>query len=63
VIACRKRNHEVIKMIGGRGFPVAALPGGMSYPISEEQRQEIIEVARQNVELLNSLSGSSTTSC
>jgi F420-non-reducing hydrogenase large subunit len=51
VIACRKRNHEVIKMIGGRGIhPVSALPGGMSHPITEEQRQEIIEIARQNVE-------------
>jgi F420-non-reducing hydrogenase large subunit len=51
VIACRKRNHEVIKMIGGRGIhPVSALPGGMSHAITEEQRQEIIEIAKQNVE-------------
>ena len=51
VIACRKRNHQVIEMIGGRAIhPVAALPGGMSHPITEEQRQEIIEIARQNVE-------------
>ncbi len=51
VIACRKRNHEVIKMIGGRGIhPVTALPGGMSKAITETQRQEIIEIARQNVE-------------
>jgi F420-non-reducing hydrogenase large subunit len=51
VIACRKRNHEVIKMIGGRGIhPVSALPGGMSHPITEEQRQEIIEIAKQNIE-------------
>ncbi len=51
VIACRKRNHEVIKMIGGRGIhPVSALPGGMSHAITEAQRQEIIEIARQNVE-------------
>jgi F420-non-reducing hydrogenase large subunit len=51
VIACRKRNHEVIKTIGGRGIhPVTALPGGMSHAITEEQRQEIIEIAKQNVE-------------
>jgi F420-non-reducing hydrogenase large subunit len=51
VIATRKRNHEVIKMIGGRPVhPVAAIPGGMSHPITEEQRQQIIEIARQNVE-------------
>jgi F420-non-reducing hydrogenase large subunit len=51
VIACRKRNHEVIKMIGGRGIhPVSALPGGMSHAITEEQRQEIVEIAKQNVE-------------
>jgi F420-non-reducing hydrogenase large subunit len=51
VIACRKRNHEVIKMIGGRAIhPVSALPGGMSHPITEEQRQEIIKIARQNIE-------------
>ncbi|MBI5957420.1 MAG: Ni/Fe hydrogenase subunit alpha, partial [Chloroflexi bacterium] len=51
VIACRKRNHHVIEMIGGRVVhPVAAIPGGMSHPITEEQRQEIIEIARQNIE-------------
>lgn len=51
VIACRKRNHEVIKMIGGRGIhPVSALPGGMSHAITEEQRLEIVEIAKQNIE-------------
>lgn len=51
VIATRKRNHEVIEMIGGRTIhPVSALPGGMSQAITEEQRQRIIEIARQNVE-------------
>ncbi len=38
-------------MIGGRSIhPVAAIPGGMSKPISDEQRQEIIDIARKNVE-------------
>ncbi len=51
VIAARKRNHHVIEMIGGRAIhPVAALPGGMSHPITEEQRREILDIARQNVE-------------
>lgn len=51
VIATRKRNHHVIEMIGGRTIhPVSALPGGMSQAITEEQRQEIVEIARQNVE-------------
>jgi F420-non-reducing hydrogenase large subunit len=51
VIACRKRNHHVIEMIGGRPVhPVGAIPGGWSQPITEEQRQDIIEIARQNVE-------------
>ena len=51
VINTRKQNHEVIKIIGGRPIhPVAGLPGGMSKPITEEERQFIEEVARQNVE-------------
>lgn len=50
VIATRKRNHQVIEMIGGRTVhPVSALPGGMSHPIIEEQRQQIIAIARENV--------------
>lgn len=51
VINCRKRNHHVIKMLGGRGVhPVAGLPGGWSKSISEEERQEIEKIARENVE-------------
>ena len=35
VIACRSRNHQVIKMLGGRGIhPVAGLPGGWSRSIN-----------------------------
>jgi F420-non-reducing hydrogenase large subunit len=50
VINCRKRNHEVIKMLGGRGVhPVAGLPGGWSMPVSEEMRVEIEQTARENV--------------
>jgi F420-non-reducing hydrogenase large subunit len=51
VIACRQRNHHVIKMLGGRGIhPVAGLPGGWSRAITEEERQEIEGYARENVE-------------
>ena len=51
VIACRKRNHHVIQMVGGRGVhPVAGLPGGWSKAITEQERQEIEAIARQNVE-------------
>lgn len=51
VIECRRRNHHVIKMLGGREVhPVAGLPGGWSKSISEEERAEIEQIARQNVE-------------
>lgn len=51
VINTRKLNHEVIKRIGGRAIhPVAALPGGWSKALSEEDRAFSEEVARQNVD-------------
>lgn len=51
VIACRARNHQVIKTLSGRGIhPVAALPGGWSKPVSEEERREIAGAAAENVE-------------
>lgn len=51
VIACRSRNHHVIKMLGGRGIhPVAGLPGGWSQHVTEEMRQEIEGYAKENVE-------------
>ena len=51
VIECRKRNHEVIKMLGGRGIhPVAGLPGGWSKSMSEEDQKIILEYAKQNVD-------------
>jgi F420-non-reducing hydrogenase large subunit len=51
VIACRKRNHEVIKMVGGRGIhPVAGLPGGWSKVITEEERTQIEEWSHENIE-------------
>ena len=51
VIACRKRNHHVIQMLGGRGIhPVAGLPGGWSQKVTHEMRQEIEGYAKENVE-------------
>jgi F420-non-reducing hydrogenase large subunit len=51
VIACRKRNHEVIKMLGGRHIhPVAGLPGGWSKAMTKAERDEIEQIARANVE-------------
>lgn len=51
VIECRARNHQVIKMLGGRSIhPVAAQPGGWSKSLSEVERQEIEVTARKNIE-------------
>jgi len=51
VIECRKRNHEIIQMLGGRGIhPVAGLPGGWSKAMTSEERDQIEEWSRQNVE-------------
>ncbi len=50
VIECRQRNHHVIQLLGGRGVhPVAGLPGGWSRAITEQERDEIEGIARQNV--------------
>lgn len=51
VIDCRKRNHEVIRILGGRPIhPTAGVPGGWSKPVSEAERQEIRNIAEQNIE-------------
>ncbi|MGM0373917.1 MAG: Ni/Fe hydrogenase subunit alpha [Chloroflexota bacterium] len=51
VIECRKRNHEIIKILGGRGIhPVAGLPGGWSKAMTAEERDQIEEWSHQNVE-------------
>ncbi len=51
VIDTRIRNHDVIKMLGGRGVhPVSGLPGGWSQAVGEDMRQQIEAVARQNIE-------------
>ncbi len=51
IIDCRKRNHHVIKMVGGRAIhPNAGLPGGWSKSISKDERKEIEAIAVENVE-------------
>jgi F420-non-reducing hydrogenase large subunit len=51
VIEARRGNHRVIEIIGGRKIhPAAAVPGGMTSAITEEQRAEIEKIARQSVE-------------
>ena len=51
VIECRKRNHRVIEMLGGRTIhPVAAVPGGWSRAMTGEERAGIEKVARENIE-------------
>ncbi|MBI5445015.1 MAG: Ni/Fe hydrogenase subunit alpha [Deltaproteobacteria bacterium] len=51
VIACRARNHELIKKLGGRGIHLCgALPGGWSVPVSPEVAAEAQRYAHENVE-------------
>ena len=43
-------NHRITAIIGGRYIhPVSALVGGVSKPISEEERQEIVQLASRSV--------------
>lgn len=50
VIDCRKRNHELIKQLGGRGIHLCgALPGGWSVPVTGEQQAEFRAWAMENV--------------
>ncbi|MBN1580163.1 MAG: Ni/Fe hydrogenase subunit alpha [Anaerolineae bacterium] len=44
-------NHKVSAIIGGRYIhPVSALVGGVSKRITEEERDQIVEIAKQSVE-------------
>src|SRR4030042_6468300 len=44
-------NHEICKIVGGRFIhPVAALVGGMSKPITEDERVRIEQIARNSIE-------------
>jgi len=47
VIEARARALDIIKMLGGRPVhPICAIPGGMSKPITEEERVGVEESAR-----------------
>ncbi|MBC8448551.1 MAG: Ni/Fe hydrogenase subunit alpha [Chloroflexi bacterium] len=46
-----RENHEITAIIGGRYIhPAGALIGGVSKPLTEEERGEIVERARRSVE-------------
>ncbi len=47
VIEARGRALDIIKMLGARPVhPISAIPGGMSKPLSEEEREDVEESAR-----------------
>jgi F420-non-reducing hydrogenase large subunit len=51
VIDCRARNHHVIQMLGGRQIhPTSGVPGGWSKSISKEERDEIVEISKKNID-------------
>jgi len=51
IFACRKRNHRVIEILGGRAIhPNAGLPGGWAKPLTAEDRDFIEAAARDNVD-------------
>ncbi len=51
VIGARKRNHELIKQLGGRGVHLCgAVPGGWAVPVTSGQRVEFRQWAEENVQ-------------
>ncbi|MDR3581174.1 MAG: Ni/Fe hydrogenase subunit alpha [Oryzomonas sp.] len=51
VINTRKRNHELIKQLGGRGVHLCgAVPGGWAVPLAQERLEEYRQLAVDNVE-------------
>ncbi len=51
VIKTRMQNHRIIQMLGGRAVhPVFGLPGGVSKGLSEEERKEAEQIAKDSVE-------------
>ncbi len=58
VIRLRKECRDIITFLGGRVIhPVCALPGGMSKPLAEEERQRILEVAREGIAFMREILG------
>jgi len=51
VVKHRLMAHKIIQMIGGRQVhPTFGLPGGVSKPLSEVEREEIEKIAKEEVE-------------
>ncbi len=51
VIKTRMQNHRIIHMLGGRAVhPVFGLPGGVSKGLTEEERKEVEQIAKDSVE-------------
>ncbi len=51
VIKTRMQNHRIIHMLGGRAVhPVFGLPGGISKGLTEEERKEVEQIAKDSVE-------------
>lgn len=51
VIDIRKRMRDIITLLGGRVIhPVCGLPGGVSRGLNEEERDEIIQTAKDGIE-------------
>ncbi len=51
VIEVRKRLRRILSIIGGKPVhPVCGLPGGVSKPITEDERKEILEAAEYAVD-------------
>lgn len=52
VLTYRKYGHEIMKQVGGKcTHPVYNVPGGVSRPLTEEQRREVKKMAKECVEL------------
>ncbi len=51
VISIRKQCRDIITLIGGRVIhPVCGLPGGVSKPLTEDDRLKILEVSKAGIE-------------
>jgi F420-non-reducing hydrogenase large subunit len=51
VIKCRAEGHECAKIFGGKPVnPVNAIPGGMSKPLSGDERERIEQIATEMLE-------------
>lgn len=52
VLTYRKHGHEIMKRVGGKcTHPVYNVPGGVSRPLTEEQRADVRKMAEECIEL------------